>query len=502
MTHHVGFKMAISSPNRFKTEIDFGDNLYHFVDQVPSYLTCIICFGLLEKAVATECCGKMMCQSHWSVEEENKQRSCPNCRESRYTASSSMVIDRIIKDLKVHCLYHEDGCEWTGDLSAEPDHRRIESGCPFEPVRCQNNCGESIKRKDMKNHLLEECSLRPSYCYYCPFSSTRAEVESHSEMCTEHPITCPNHCSDDIFPRRNLDAHLHVCPDKAIPCAFAKSGCKVVLKKKEVDGHMTSATSQHLLLLLEQNCRLQEKTELLKTEEEHLKKEVQTLHEKCQDLEVKNGTLEIANMELVAKCDKMGKTIELKNVEIGDMKTSISRCLTWTEYLQHVTNVNDTILPVIFSYDYAEEDIDDNDSWRSPSFYTTSDGYRLCMTVVPNGHRMARNKFLSILFSVLPGSNDDDLNWPFEGELEISVYNQKKNADHFVKDVDFYPFPENRFCRQYYHDDDKGWGILRFMKHEKLQITTSECQYLLDGTMTLGIKLVSENPNNSDESDS
>ena len=474
--HHVGLKMATNSPNRFKTEIEFGDKLYQFVDQVPSYLTCIICFGLLEKAVATECCGKMMCQSHWCVEEANEQRSCPNCRESLYTASLSMVIDRIIKDLKVHCLHHEDGCEWTGDLSAEPDHRRIESGCPFEPVWCQNNCGESIKRKDMKNHLLEECSLRPSNCGYCPFSGTKTQVDSHLEMCTEHPITCPNRCSDDIFPRRNLDAHLQVCPDKTFPCAFAKSGCKAVLKKKEVDEHMTSATSQHLLLLLEQNCRLQEETKLLKKEEEHLKKEVQTLREKCQDLEVKNLT--------------------------GDMNTSISRCLTWTEYLQHVTNVNDAVLPVIFSYPYAGEDIDDNDSWRSPSFYTTSDGYRLCMTVVPNGHRMARNKFLSILFSVLPGSYDDDLNWPFEGELEVCVYNQKKNADHFVKNVDFYPFPENRFCRQYYHDDGKGWGILRFMKRDKLQITTNECQYLLDGTMTLGIKLISENPNTSDESDS
>ena len=481
--------MATKSPNRFNMEIEFGDNLYHFVDQVPSYLTCIICFGLLEKAVATNCCGKMMCQSHWYMEKKNRQRSCPNCRVWRYTASSNVVIDRIIKDLKVHCLHHEDGCEWTGDLSAEPDHRRIESGCPFKPVWCPNSCGESIRRKDMKNHLLEECSLRPSYCYFCPFSGTKAEVNSHSEMCTEHPIACPNRCSEDIFPRRNLDAHLQVCPDKTFPCAFAKSGCKAVLKKKEVDEHMTSATSQHLVLLLGQNCRLQEEIELLKTEEKHLKNEVQSLRVNCQDLKVKNDTLQTDNRQVIALYHDMKEMVDRK---FQDMKISKSHTLTWKDHLRHIPHVHDAILPINFSYPTAMTDMDENCYWRSPSFYTSRNGYRLCMTVVPNGYRIARNKFLSILFSVLPGRYDDDLTWPFEGELEVCVYNQKNNADHFIKNVDFYPFPEIHFCQQYVVDDSEmGWGILRFMKHDKL-FSADECTYLLNGQMSLGVKLVRE----------
>ena len=55
---------AMTSLNDSFTENTFGDLSYTFLEPVPNYLTCIICYGLLKDAVATECCGKMFCYEH------------------------------------------------------------------------------------------------------------------------------------------------------------------------------------------------------------------------------------------------------------------------------------------------------------------------------------------------------------------------------------------------------------------------------------------------------
>ena len=85
-------------------EETFGGLLFTFTEPVPSYLTCIICYGVLKDAVATECCGKMFCYEHSSL-----TRDCPACRHPLVTVVRNKVIDGIVKDLKVFCLNHKEG---------------------------------------------------------------------------------------------------------------------------------------------------------------------------------------------------------------------------------------------------------------------------------------------------------------------------------------------------------------------------------------------------------
>ena len=476
--------------------LDLGDTSYVFVEPVPHYLTCMICLGLLERSVATKCCNKMMCESHWLKERGNRWRACPNCRHQLYFVSYTGAIDGIIKGLGVYCKHQDAGCDWKGDLSSEEDHRKADSGCQFEPILCKNECGEKIKRKDMKIHLLDECPLRPSRCKYCSFSGSQEEVDNHSELCPDHPVACPNGCSlDASFLRKDLEMHLDVCPEKKFACTFATGGCSVMLKKADMEEHMKTNLEEHLVCLFKQNCQLKEETELLKS---HLKGEVQERH----DLKLKVETLQMENAQLVAKYEDTKEQLDkLQDGGIEDIKLSMSNCLTWNDHLLHTTQSNDAVLPATFVYDSVQHDKDNNSSWISPSFYTSTKGYRLYFTLVPNGHHFARNKCLSILFSVLPGKFDEDLSWPFEGKLNVSILNQEENAYHHSMDIDFYPFPINHFSRVYseVYDDRDGWGILRFIKHEKLY-SQNPC-YLSNDTLYLRVSLLREVADNSDDSD-
>jgi hypothetical protein len=447
----------------------------------------------------------MMCESHWLKEKGNNSRACPNCRHQLYTVSYTGAIDNIIRGLKVYCKNQDAGCDWEGDLSSEADHRKADSGCQFEPILCNNECGENIKRKDMKIHLLDECPLRLFLCKYCSFSGSQKEVNNHSELCPDHPVACPNGCSLDTsmaILRKDLEMHLDVCPAKKLTCTFATGCCPAMLKKADMEKHMRTNLAQHSDCLFRQNCQLKEETKLLKAGKDHLKGELEVLRQECHDFKLKVKTLQMENAQLIAKYEDTKEQLDkLQDGEIKHIKLSMSNCLTWSDHLLYTTQSNDVVLPATFIYDSFQHDKDNNSSWISPSFYTSTEGYRLYFTAVPNGHHFARNKCLSIIFSVLPGRFDRDIPWPFKGKLNVSILNQKENANHHSTDIDFYPFPRNHFSRVYseVYQVRHGWGILRFIKHEKLY-SQNPC-YLANDTLYFRVSLLREVADNSDDSD-
>ena len=63
-----------------------------------------------------------------------------------------------MNDLKVLCLHHGKGCQWSGHLLHEPQHR--EEKCDYEEVECENKgygCETVGERQFMIQHLAEEC---------------------------------------------------------------------------------------------------------------------------------------------------------------------------------------------------------------------------------------------------------------------------------------------------------------------------------------------------------
>ena len=120
-----------------------------------------------------------------------------------------------------------------------------------------------------------------------------------------------------------------------------------------------------------------------------------------------------------------------------------------------------------FTFSDFPRRIEMNNTFYSPPFYTSPQGYRICFKIYPNGDGTAKGHSVSLFACMLPGEYDDFLHWPFEGDVVIEVLNWREDKNHFQKVIQF-----NRDVPcQYTQKVDKeaielpGWGEMKFMPH-------------------------------------
>ena len=54
----------------------------------------------------------------------------------------------------------------------------LQAQCAYETVECSNRCGHSLRRKDLQQHLLRECTNRTTVCRHCKKPIPHAESEA------------------------------------------------------------------------------------------------------------------------------------------------------------------------------------------------------------------------------------------------------------------------------------------------------------------------------------
>lgn len=63
-------------------------------------------------------------------------------------------------------------------------------------------------------------------------------------------------------------------------------------------------------------------------------------------------------------------------------------------------------------------------SCYSPGFYTSPQGYKICIRVNLDGVENFQGTHLSLFVHLMKGENDDLLTWPFAGVITLTVINQ------------------------------------------------------------------------------
>ena len=460
------------------TENTFGDLSYTFLEPVPNYLTCIICFGLLKEPVATECCGKMFCGEHSS----RTSPVCPACRHNPLSVSRNKGFDSIVKDLKVFCLNDKEGCQWSGHLCFEPTHR-VDT-CDYQSIPCEKECGVRVARRLMANHLAKECLLREIDCEFCNYKGTAAEVKFHLETCLGYHIACPNGCELQL-PRKSLKDHLIACPELPVACPFASAGCEQRMKKRDVTMHIQVSVVEHLSLISAQNVSLQEKLTTIMSDQE-------ASHQAKKDLQDELRRLNCKVVDLSRELEETKKALQGATAQLQTCTQSILR---WDSYLGYLPDITAQNLPVIIRYDCVQSDYEDDSTWDSPEFCTSEEGYKLLMCVSPNGLRQAKHHHMSVTFLILCGDDDDDLEWPFEGSVAVEILNQLGDCNHYRRVVEFEKFPMKNKRKPNQDPRDtgsKGWGIWKFISQDRLFTKGDDHHYVVDGTIYFRLTLVSE----------
>ena len=276
---------------------------------------------------------------------------------------------REIKALMVRCDNEEDGCEWVGELREFSDHT---SECDYASVQCPNKCGETVLRHHLNDHTKSECIMRTVKCPNCGEEGSFIQItDFHPQTCLKAKIPCPRKCGSTIQ-RRNLDKHADVCPNQEVGCKYKGIGCTVKPLRKDLKKHEDN-DKLHLHLALDAIGKLQDNVRTLQNNLSTLRNDVSTLHTQQEGVQVAPCVMKMTDYSLFKSQEK---------------------------------------------------------PWHSPPFYTHPGGYKMFLWVYANGFHEGKGTHLSYYVIFMRGKNDDNLSWPFRGEISVKILNQLEDAYH------------------------------------------------------------------------
>ena len=124
-----------------------------------------------------------------------------------------------------------------------------------------------------------------------------------------------------------------------------------------------------------------------------------------------------------------------------------------------------------------------------PSFYTHPQGYKMCVVAFANGDKSGKDTHVSVYVRLMAGDNDDQLQWPFVGDIEILLLNWREDKGHFKKT--FSINATSGLVRILEGMMGNGWGYQQFISQTLLSYDpTNNTEYLQSDSLRLRVERV------------
>lgn len=399
---------------------------YEVVYSPGGDLYCGLCEDILLEPQSTTCCGNQCCKPCIQMSVVSEAR-CPYCKSSKLAIISNEKLQAQLDQLMIKCSNFEAGCDWEGQVSGLQVH--LDKQCLYTLQTCSQGCEMIIQRKKMDEHKMTTCINRKRFCKHCSREFTSIRLESHEKICKEK--------KKKVIRRKKIEKEMGVTT-----CPYSVAGCSEVMDTGNVASHLQLAVHRHEWLettlsnyIKHMEYNSTRHTKQLKDMELKLKK-AEIAAEKASDEAVK---LKQEKRVLKSEHDLALRDLKLMEIYLSEKNQEI---LGLTNQLNsHNTQVSKrtTFLITNFSKFY---NADEKATWVSDSFFTHQNGYKLCVKVdCPVGTIRMR-------LHLLPGPHDDDLQWPLQGNITLSIMNQVKDEHHwenkFVYDSNTPPEAANR----------------------------------------------------------
>ena len=119
--------------------------------------------------------------------------------------------------------------------------------CDYTLQPCTNECKNNdqivkVLRKDLQDHLTNECPRRQHQCVHCQETGEHREITSltlHLHTCRNFFIKCPNEslgCPSQVL-RCEVSTHRLTCDYEPVPCKYAEVGCEERPPRKGLQEH-------------------------------------------------------------------------------------------------------------------------------------------------------------------------------------------------------------------------------------------------------------------------
>ena len=314
---------------------------------------------------------------------------------------------------------------------------------PYQATCCGKSfCKKCIDRVKDNNQVCPTCNERNFNLFYN--KGLEQSLYNFEVYCSHKSKGC-----EWRGELRELDKHLNSepaadkslegCPFAVISCPLGHTGCDVKRPRKDIKTHVNDELLSHVLkqtaLMTTFNTQLQS----IKEEKQQLKQHVAELKNKIEKLE---AAQQIASYT---------------GQPIGSVEFTIT------------------------NFKQCQEDL-----YTLP-FYTHPHGYKMCLGVWPTGYGTWKGTHLGVTIRMMCGEFDDQLKWPFRGDITFQLMNQEEDDDHVVKTVPFNENTPDEYTIRVTGKEmnDCGWGNAKVLPLSEL-----EPKYLKNNCIKLSITKV------------
>ena len=393
---------------------------YDFVTAPPKSLECPVCLMTFRDPHVISCCGNEFCQL--CIERvQIDGKPCPLCNELNFTTFLHKKLVREVNALVVRCPQKELGCEWEGELGQVEQHLNpgaglsSSSGCGYVMVECRFQCGAHLQRRMVEEHEMESCPKRP------------IEMQVASLMRKFEVITAEN---------KMLKQELSEMKEEMIEVKqTSQKQQEELIEVKEANEQVKESNRKQQEELSEVKLELSE----VKKKNEHLQNDIENVQKSYDQLERKQDAIKA---DIDEKC----------------------------VYLQtHTTPL--PVPPFYFTVPNFEQYLQNNLAYKSVAFYSHPCGYKMYVSIFPNSTGSYSGTHLHLCVNIQRGEFDDQLQWPFKGEVTIQVYNRTTEKWSNEKTIVL----TKEECRMEHVQrcvgvsSNMGWGYTNFLSHSELK---------------------------------
>ena len=351
---------------------------------------------------------------------------------------------------------------------------------PQQVTCCYNiyckSCLDTLKEKG-QGFVCPTCrsSLEGKY-----FKDGRAErgIKSLKVHCTNTDSGC-----QWMGTIKDIDTHLNSCTYQLVPCT---NGCGKKIRRSTLKIHLTKICPKRIAQC--QYCKRKGRYQLI-TSSSHLDEcpdlPIQCSNEGCNEkiprrsLASHNETCPKAIISCeynIVGCNKKMKREEQEIHKTNSMEQHMEMAIKRIDDVQPLCLTNQVMK--LNEYKRRKEE---NEIWYSPDFYTKPGGYKMSLSVYPNGNEEGKGTHVSLYINLMKGKYDNSLNQPFIGAVTVQLLNQVEDKKHKKCIMQFDDLLLDERAKE---GKSIHVGRKKFISHEKLEEirynTFIRCRYLID----------------------
>ena len=169
----------------------------------------------------------------------------------------------------------------------------------------------------------------------------------------------------------------------------------------------------------------------------------------------------------------------ISKATILDLTSHVHRQCLKLESFTRAVEPQVSVVPIEFTLSEFEQQQNQDLPWISPAFYTHQQGYRMCLQVYPNGNFDGKGTHVSVYTCLMRGAFDDELKWPFRGDVTVQIVDQA-GQKHHEKLVPYNSStPDGVTNKVTAMERTDGRGFCKFLPHTSLgHNSATNSQYL------------------------